>query len=559
MGPVLRAHPATLVALAVCAIVLYAPLIGWGLPRATAPDRIKTFATDEILPLEGLAEMRSTFVSAAPDRPLGYPWWHYFVVSTAQLPYVAGLMLSGDLVQPSPVYPFGLRDPVRALQVLTVIGRLVSVVMGAGIVLASFFFARALWDYATGVIASTLTMISYPMFFYSRTGNLDVPAFFWSAIGLAILARMLSHGVTTRRAVLLGLFAALAGATKDQAVALFLPLCLVLVLPRFNHPATTGYQVRPLLIGLGVGLVAYLAATGMLIDPHRHLMHLHAQLFDQARVTKASAYFPGSPLTWEHTAQLALGFVAGLGAMMSWPVLLTAAAGCALAVARARWHLLWLLPVATIFVLFVRIPGIIVLRYFLPLTLFIDAFAALALTSLRRSRFRPAFLPLLVVLVCSRLASGMDLSYAQLHDTRYPAGDWLRAHYQAGDRVEYFGVTETLPPLEAAVVSRRIMGREDWVGERGHGPAVLDYLVREGPKFIFVIPDWTSRAGMEHSGDCPPEIYDALLDGTAGYTLAAFFAPTSLLPPPFRRPNLDSPSVAPPVRVFVRKGMGEVR
>ncbi|HYN08789.1 MAG TPA: glycosyltransferase family 39 protein [Vicinamibacterales bacterium] len=549
----------TAAGLGLIAFILYAPLVGWGLPHATAPDRIKTFATDEILPLEGLAEMRSTFVSTAPDRQIGYPWWHYFVVSAAQLPYVAGLMLSGDLAQPSPVYPFGLRDPVRALKVLTVIGRMVSVLMGAGIVLASFFFARALWDHATGMVAGVLTMLSYPMFYYSRTANMDVPAFFWSAIGLAILATMLSSGVTTRRAVWLGLFTALAGATKDQAVALFIPLCLALLLPRFNHPPGTRYQVRPLMLGLGVGLIAYVAATGMLVDPHRHLMHLHAQLFDQGRVTGASAYFPSGPRTWENTAQLAIGFGAGLGAMMSWPVLLMSAAGCALAARRARWHLLWLLPFVTIFVLFVRIPGIIVVRYFLPLTLFVDAFAALALTTLWRSRGRAAFVPLLVVLVSSRVAMGLDLSYAQLRDTRYAAADWLRAHYRAGDRVEYFGVTETLPPLEGNVSSRRIMGREDWVGERGHGQAVLEYLAREGPKYVIVIPDWTSRAGMEHSGDCPPEVYAALLDGTAGYSLTAYFAPPSLLPDALRRPPLDNPSVAPPVRIFLRKEAGDGR
>ncbi len=55
-------------ALAVAALLLYAPLIGWGLPHATAPDRTKTYATDELLPLEALAEMQSTFIAAQPGR-----------------------------------------------------------------------------------------------------------------------------------------------------------------------------------------------------------------------------------------------------------------------------------------------------------------------------------------------------------------------------------------------------------------------------------------------------------------------------------------------------------
>jgi hypothetical protein len=544
------------VALGLAAIALYLPLVGWGLPHATAPDRTKTFATDEILPLEGLAEMRSTFVSPAADRNFGYPWWHYFVVSAAQLPYVGALILSGGLADPSPVYPFGLRDPVTALKILTIIGRTVSVLMGAGIVLASFFFARALWDQATGVIAGMLTMVSYPMFYYSRTGNTDVPAFFWSAIALTFLATMLSSGVTRRGAVSLGVFAALAGATKDQTIALFFPLCLALLLPPLNHPPGTPYQWRPLVLGLGAGLAAYLFATGMLFDPHRHLMHLHAQLFDQGRVTDAAVYFPAAPPTWHATALLGAGYGAALGAMMSWPVLLASAAGIAFGVRRARWHLFWLLPFATIFVLFVRLPGIVVVRYLLPLTLFVDAFAALALTTLWRSRFQATVVPLLFVLVGSRLAMGLDLSYAQLRDTRYAAAGWLREHYRAGDRLEYFGVTEVLPPMDGTVSARRVMGREDWVGKQRHGPAVLEYLLREGPKFVIVIPDWTSRAGIEHSADCPPEVYAALLDGTAGYALAAYFEPPSLLPHPLHRPRFDNPSVAPPVRIFVRKETG---
>jgi hypothetical protein len=238
--------------------------------------------------------------------------------------------------------------------------------------------------------------------------------------------------------------------------------------------------------------------------------------------------------------------------MMSLPVLVVSAAGFAVAVRRSAWHLIWLLPFVATFVLFIWLPGIVVIRYFLPLTLFVDAFAALALVSLRTTRFRAAFMPLLAILVGFRLLTVLDLSFAQRHDTRYPAADWVRAHYRTGDRLEYFGVTETLPPLDARVEARRIMGRVLWVGETGHGPAVLDYLRRAGPAYVIVIPDWTSRPEMPHSADCPPEVYAALLDGTARYTLVAHFAPPSLLPARFRRPPLDNPSVAPPVRIFAR-------
>jgi hypothetical protein len=307
-----------------------------------------------------------------------------------------------------------------------------------------------------------------------------------------------------------------------------------------------------------VGAAVYLVATGMIVDPQRHLAHLSALLFDPARLSRAAVYFPPAPRTWAGFVSMAGQSIAGLAAMMSAPVLVAAAIGAVLAVKRSAWHLVWLLPFAATFVLFIWLPGIVVVRYLLPLTLFVDAFAAFALVRLRSSRLRPAFAPVLAGLVIVRLLAVLDLSFAQRHDTRYAAADWIRGHYQSGERLEYFGVTETLPPLDAGVRTRRVMGRERWVGETGHGPAVIEYLKREGPAYVVVIPDWTSRPGMAHSADCPPEVYAALADGSAGYTLAAYFAPPTLWPALPGRPHLDNPSIAPPVRIFARAGTGTI-
>jgi hypothetical protein len=150
-----------------------------------------------------------------------------------------------------------------------------------------------------------------------------------------------------------------------------------------------------------------------------------------------------------------------------------------------------------------------------------------------------------------RVAVVLDLAHAQLHETRAEAGRWIAAHARAKDRIEFFGHPQQLPPLPPHVRSRRVAGRERWQGETGHGPAVLAYLAREGPEYLALIPDWTSTGGLERSRDCPPEVWAALCDGSAGYHLAAHFAPPRLLPA-WMRPELDSPAVAPPVRLFAR-------
>jgi len=542
----------TIAVLALLAIALYGPMIGWGVPLATAPERTKTFATDEILPLEALAEMHNTFVASKPDRNYGYPWWHYFVVSVAQAPYIALLVLSGGLQGLSPEFPFGLQDPVGALRVLTLIGRSVSVVMGAGTVVAAYLFSRALWGHVAGTVAALLTMLNYLMIYYSRTGNVDVPAFFWSSLGLVVFATIFTRGLSSRRAAWLGVFAGLAMATKDQAFALFLPLGFVLLLPHFHRLSGSRYSMRPILIGLSASLAAYVLGTGMLIDPHRHITHVYSLLFDQNRITAAEAYWPPHPMTWAGAVALTGDFFRALVALSSLPVLLTSLAGVIMAFRYSPRHMILLLPVAGIVATLILPTRLVVLRYLLPLTLIIDAFAAYALIALRQSRLRPAWVPLLILLCGWRLLIGADLTYAQYHDTRYGASEWLQAHVQAGERVEYFGVTETLPPLPGSIETRRVAGRVQWVGEFGHGPAVLRYLKEQGPEYLVIIPDWTSKPGMERSADCPAEVYDALMDGTAGYTLGTYFPPPSLLSGGWWRPPLDNPSVSPPVRVFAR-------
>ena len=129
----------------------------------------------------------------------------------------------------------------------------------------------------------------------------------------------------------------------------------------------------------------------------------------------------------------------------------------------------------------------------------------------------------------------------------------MSAHAVAGDRVEYFGAEQKLPPLDSEIVSRRIAGREPWMQEFDHGPAIIEYLAAEGPEFVIVIPDWTSFPGMQRSADCPPEVFEALLDGSVGYREAAHFPRRTLLPSPLSRPPFDNPSVGPPVRIFVKE------
>jgi hypothetical protein len=154
------------------------------------------------------------------------------------------------------------------------------------------------------------------------------------------------------------------------------------------------------------------------------------------------------------------------------------------------------------------------------------------------------------------MAIAADLTYAQAHETRTAAGAWFRAFAQPGERVEYFGVPEKMPPLPGEILSRRVAGRVNWKRESGHGPRLLQYLAKEGPEFVIGIPDFTGRPwSYDPSGDCPPEVDAALRAGTAGYTQTAFFSTPSLLPSWFPQQPFDYPAVSPPVRIFARNDL----
>jgi hypothetical protein len=527
------------------AVAVYAPLIGWGVPHATAPDRTKTVATDEILPLEGLAEMHNTFVVSKPDRNYGYPWFHYFETAVVQAPYLVWARLSGEWDAPAPEFPFGFRDPVKALRWLTWIGRLLSVLMAAGVVVAAFLFARNLWGHSAGVVAAVLTLLSYPMVYYSRTGNPDMPAAFWTSMGLVVYSMILRDGLTPGRGVWLGVFTGIAIATKEQAVLIFLPLGASLLFSRQR-------SWRPHLAALAASMVAYMAAAGMLFDPHRHIEHVYRLLFQPKLTNSMWFYRPGHPKNWEGTLAMMTEFIQAMNWMHAAPVLLAAAAGAWVAARRTPRLLVLLAPMVLLYVCLVMPVRTVVLRYFLPMVPIVSGFAAYALVAMSRSKARRAAVPLIAVLCGWQLAIAVDLTYAQVRETRLSAAAWLENHARAGDRIEYFGVREAMPPLPAEIQSRRIAGRENWKKENGHGPRILQYLAAGGPEYVFIAPDVTSKPGIPFSGDCPPEVYEALLGGRTNYTQVAYFPTPALLPAWFRRPRLDYPSVAPPVRLFAR-------
>jgi hypothetical protein len=523
----------TILLLAALAFLLYLPGLGWGLPYANDPLRTHGWATDSLTPLEPLSQVAG-LLSHRADRYLGYPLMHDFVLLLAYAPYLVFLWITGGLQHPGADFPFGLADPVGSLQKLEMIGKLVSMIMAAGIVAAAYVCARILWNRSAALLAAVFTMLLYPMSYYSRTGNLDVPALFWSVLGLAVYARTLVSGVTTRRMVWLGIFAAFAIATKDQSWAAFalLPPVLIILQRRQSAAAGTPFAWRPLLWGFFASVAAYACATGMVVNPERHLAHIgwvraHVPFPEGDNVASTAAgYLDLLGRTWNHLLH------------SNGPLMLAAAAIGVWTAAHHKLHLTFLLPVAGHIVLVLIPARTTLLRYILPMAFIVCLFAACALAAgLNAGRWKRRLSRAAAMAICGWLAAfDFDLTYQMLRDSHYNAALWLDRNARSGDRVGTVAATASLPRMKDGL-RYFLMIRENLTPEK----------IREHrPEFIVIMPDWTTPKNGIHPRWFPQATYALLANGELGYRLAARFQTPAWIPGQI----LDYPTVNPPIEIY---------
>jgi hypothetical protein len=543
--------------LALAAIFLYAPGIVWGLPNATGPEFTQPWGHDDISPLGPLTEIHSTVAHSMANRYLAYPLLHYGVVGLAYGPYLLCLLATGGLRNPATTFPYGLQDPVAALRVLTLIARGVTLTMAVGTVLAAFRAAEVFWDRARGLLAGVFAMLLYPMFYYSRTGNLDVPALFWGALGLVVYARILREGYTVRNGVGLGIFAALSAATKDQGASLFLLLPLVLLPLAFQgRPGVEGRErwLAPA-VTVAAGLLVYLVASGFVFQPGRYLAHVAWVLGRRPDSPELYGYAP----TWAGYAGLLREVGHEVIASMSVPLCVAALVGAVMVGAREPLGLALLVPALGVLVTFIlpaRVPEV---RYALPISFLLVWFAAVPVAAGLRSQraaVRVASALLAAALCILPLLRGVDLTYAMLRDSRYDAARWLNASAEDGNRVEFFGPDQKLPRLKGSLaVSRAVRFVGSMQGVH-YSPEEIEAMAAgiaaRAPDYVLVIPDHSSLADFPYGITCPNELYDRLRDGSLGYRLAARFETPPLIRW-VRRPALVKyPLVNPPVQIFAR-------
>lgn len=551
--------------LAALSLAIYVPGFWWGMPHATAPDRTHAWGTDDETPLGPLAEIHN-IIQPKPDRNLGYPLMHSFIVSAAYAPYLGYLWASGKFTNVSGSYPFGMADPVGALKALSLIAHLVSMLMAAGVVLAAYSAGRTLWGDRTGTLAAVFVMVSFPMFYYSRTGNIDMAVLFFTALALAVFARIIAAGFTVRRAILLGISVGFAVGTKEPSIASFLALPFVLLWLHWrNNGIHHGWFARsfwkaPVLAAFAA-FVAFGLGSGLFVNPERYFAHVQ---FVRGRLSDLTAgnvgFLSTYPYTWSGHLQLAGQITGYLSDAVTLPGLLLAAVGVLWSIRQEPWTSTFALPALTLLIVLFWSARTAQLRYVMPaaftLALFAARVAARAWES-RRLSVRVASTVLAFVIISVSLLRGADLTHAMINDSRYAAAAWLEPRTQPGDRIEYFGVTEKLPPLKPGVITERAIAylgplERPRIGEEAVREIKLGWADRM-PKYVIIMPDFHHSMEVPDNVSCPPAIYRDLLDGTLGYHLETDFQTPSLLAWT-RRPSIDYPVVNPPIRIFKRAG-----
>jgi len=522
------------------AVVLYAPGLWWGLPYATAADRVKPWGADELAPLGPIAELYSVVRNGNPTQHgfsfnPQYPLFHYVVQAVFVGPYMVGLWLSGQLGAPSVHYPYGLADPVSALACMTLAARFSSVLLAAAVVVAAYRTAHILWGRDTAMIAGPFVLLLYPAFYYARTSNVDIGALCWTTFGLTVFATCLRDGITPRRAAWLGTWAALATATKDQSYAVFLVVGAVLAYRSLagRERAERYHAARALAVGLVTGAAVYAVASGLVLHPGRYWAHL-----DFVARGGAHSYF-ANPSTVHGYVTLASETVAEILESLGAPLAVTAVIGMVLCLRRAPHSLVFALPAIGV-LLGVIVPARFVqLRFVMPIAYLMALYAAYAVTAaLRDRRTTVRWIGLASLIVCASwsLLRGVDLTYAMLFDSRYEMASWLRTHMKGGERLGYYGDPLKLPHLDASMTAEAMPGQivMPWPWKAASTP----------PAFVAVIPVWPFEP--VHEWSLPPKIYRTLEDGSSGYRRALAGRTGSL----FQHRSLAF--VNPPAQLFVR-------
>ncbi|HKQ70056.1 MAG TPA: glycosyltransferase family 39 protein [Polyangiaceae bacterium] len=523
------------------AAIVYLVGIDWGLPASD------TWDNDGVAPRDFLPGLVDTFT---PGRYFTYPPLHLALIGLATLPVSIVALAKAPSFVTSDVIGEFIRVPYMTID--AVVSRLLSAAMAVGIVASAAAIARELAGRRAEVVSALVVATNSVLVYYAHTTNLDVPYLFWSLLALAQLVRALCRD-EPRRLRAVGLFAACAITTKDQAYALFgltLPLLVGAWAWQGRERARAVLREAAVAAAVGAGLV--LVIDGALFNPRGFAARL------DFLAGHASQDYANYAASWYGRLKVLRDAV--LAFPRYYPVLLAPFLVLGLARVASAWRasdrrhaLAWIVvPLAALSftVLFNFAARRTEERFVLPQMILCGVLAGLGIDQFverlgARKRIFAWTLAGAVIAWSAFLCLGVDAHF--ITDPRYAAEAWLDAHVAPGDVIVVHGHNVYLPRLPAAARAIRL-GVEP-VRARGPLPELeevegpLSEAVSLAPRFIVFGDGWAWRFRPETgagAGDAAPVVRAVwadeastaylrdLLEGRLGYRLvfrASFASP----------------------------------
>jgi 4-amino-4-deoxy-L-arabinose transferase-like glycosyltransferase len=530
-----RRHRLLLAALLLFTLLSALLCTRWGLPDGATVETSSPWAVDSIAPLGPLNEAYHKFTRAGVDDVI-YPLFHYFVLAGTFAPYIGLSLATGRLQDPQAQFPFGATDPAFFGH-LTLLANLVSALMAAGCVLAVYLIARELFGARAALWSALLAVLVPPLTYYGATSNLDVPYLFWMLLAFWQLVRA-ARVQRVANYALCGVFASLAVATKDQAAGFFIlfPLLVPWLISRdlksrsSQHSALAVFSDRRLWMAAVSAVATFVLANNLVfgLDGFQRHLKFADEFYAANLAVDARGLLARQPALAVHSAGL-------LWQMVGVPLLVLIAAGAWRAMRARQWLALVPLFCCVSYYVSMIAPSVSHSRYLLGVVLLLVPLAGNAIVAALdapRSAWRALGIATAAAALLWQTVLLAHLHLTLARDSRYAMEQWVRASVPAGATIESSTQARYLPRLadryRYAIVgnafsatSYNLLGSE----------LTLEALRARAPEYVLVLADsWLSGdpARVEEPGI--RAYYDALLNGAAGYDVAARFETPTWLP-----------------------------
>lgn len=423
---------------AFCSLVIFSLLINlwginWGLPSFNG------WAADELTPIRVLEAVEQGFANGWHYK---YPPFHFYLLTLFYSPVLLLHQLGVVNVYTLPTYTL-----------LFYIGRVLSLIMAAGILGIVYKIGQELYDQQSAFFATVIASLNLPFIYYAKTINLDIPYLFWFMLSLFFYIRILKEQ-QTRDYLLFAATAAIAVATKDQAYAFYILTSGFIVWQHYRYlqqrdssvTLKTALKDRKIVISLGVGLALFLAIHNVIFNLNGFFAHVNDITSGGATISPRFERSLGGHLTMfgQSFRHIRVSF--------GWLLYGICMLGLLKAVwQRKHYYLLCLLiPIVSYYLFFVSIVMYNALRYLFPVCLILAFFGGKLIGDFLNPSaqlVRVKALSLIAVFIYTFFYV-TSVNVLMTHDSRYQVEQWMTKTVTPNDFIVGAGDAKYLPRLE---------------------------------------------------------------------------------------------------------------